>query len=132
MTNSSSNSGSWARSGKGALATPLTIGGVTYFSTYQAKAGSSGSCSNLGTGRGYQIDFQTGVQRPNEAGDQLPTTFITDGIPPSPVGGVVSIDGKTKAFCIGCPGPSPVSPTQINPEVKKTRKPAYRYQRIDG
>lgn len=114
------------------VTTPLTIGGVTYFSTYQAKTGDSGSCTNLGTGRGYQIDFQTGIQKPNNAGELLPTTFITPGIPPSPVGGVVSIDGKTKAFCIGCPNPSPVAPKEIVPDVKKNRKPVYRYQRIDG
>ena len=116
------------------VTTPLTIAGVTYFNTYQAKptADSSTTCTNLGTGRGYQIDFQTGVLKPNSAGVLLPEVFKTEGIPPSPVGGVVSIDGKTKPFCIGCAGVSPVAPKQINPLVKAKRKPVYRYQRIDG
>lgn len=116
------------------VTTPLTIGGVTYFSTYQAKANDSTpkSCTNLGTGRGYQIDFQTGIQLPNDSGQLEPTTFITPGIPPSPVGGVVSIDGKSKVFCIGCPNPSPVAPKEIIPNVKKNRKPVYRFQRIDS
>jgi type IV pilus assembly protein PilY1 len=116
------------------VTTPLTIGGVTFFNTYQAKANDSTpkSCTNLGTGRGYQIDFQTGIQLPNAANDLEPTVFITPGIPPSPVGGVVSIDGKSKVFCIGCPNPSPIAPKEIIPNVKKNRKPVYRYQRIDG
>jgi type IV pilus assembly protein PilY1 len=116
------------------VTTPLTIAGVTYFSTYQAKDNSDtpGSCLNLGTGRGYQIDFQTGIQKPNDAGQLQPTTFITPGIPPSPVGGVVSIGDKSKVFCIGCPSPSPIAPKEIIPDVKKNRKPVYRFQRIDG
>jgi type IV pilus assembly protein PilY1 len=110
------------------VTTPLNIGGVTYFNTFQA---SSASSCRLGTGRGYQLDFQTGVFKPNDAGLYQPTTFITSGIPPSPVGGVVSLNGKSRAFCVGCPGVSPIGPQQINPNVKKNRKPVYRFQRID-
>ena len=101
---------------------------MTYFNTYQAKASGSNQCSNLGTGRAYQIDFQTGSPI---AGLDVVTTFITQGIPPSPVGGLVIVDGKTVPFVIGGPGPTPLSPKKIVPKVKANRKPVYRYQRID-
>lgn len=118
------------------VTTPLTIGGLTYFSTFQPKAtstpGSTNQCSNLGVGRAYKVDFQTGVIAPNSAGLYAPDTFSSQGIPPSPVGGLVSIDGKTVPFCIGCSGPTVLSPNKIVPKVKPDRKPVYRYQRIDG
>ncbi len=107
---------------------PLTLAGVTYFSTYQAKSSSAGSCSNLGTARAYQVDFQTGTRLPDKP---LVTTFVSQGIPPSPVGGVVLIDGKLVPFVIGGPGPTPLSPSKVIPKVRPDRKPVYRYQRID-
>ncbi|MDP3823392.1 MAG: PilC/PilY family type IV pilus protein [Burkholderiales bacterium] len=112
------------------VTTPLTISGVTYFSTYQAKANASrSSCTNLGTARAYQIDFQTGTGLP---GQPLAQPFLSPGIPPSPVGGLVTINGKTIPFVIGGSGPTVLSPTKIVPKVKPDRKPIYRYQRIDG
>jgi len=107
---------------------PLTLAGVTYFSTYQAKSSSAGSCSNLGTARAYQVDFQTGTRL---ADKPLVTTFVSQGIPPSPVGGVVLVDGKLVPFVIGGPGPTPLSPSKVVPNVRADRKPVYRYQRID-
>lgn len=108
---------------------PLTISGVTYFSTYQAKSTGRSSCPDLGTGRAYQIDFQTGTGLP---GQPLAQPFLSPGIPPSPVGGLVTINGKTIPFVIGGSGPTVLSPTKIVPKVKPDRKPIYRYQRIDG
>ncbi len=114
------------------VTTPLTIGGQTYFSTFQPKSdASASSCSNLGTGRAYKVDFQTGVISPNSLGVYEPDTFSSQGIPPSPVGGLVSIDGKTIPFCIGCTGPTVLSPSKIVPKVRADRKPVYRYQKID-
>ncbi len=117
------------------VTTPLTIGGLTYFSTFQPKATTNtgtNQCSNLGVGRAYKVDFQTGAISPNSAGAYAPDTFSSQGIPPSPVGGLVSIDGKTVPFCIGCSGPTVLSPNKIVPKVKPDRKPVYRYQKIDG
>ncbi len=109
------------------VTTPLTLAGVTYFSTFQAKSSAS-SCLNLGTGRAYQIDFQTGTRL---ADKPLVTTFVSQGIPPSPVGGVVLIDGKRVPFVIGGPGPTPLSPSKVVPKVRPDRKPVFRFQRID-
>jgi type IV pilus assembly protein PilY1 len=111
------------------VTTPLTLGGVTYFNTYRAKdTAGSNTCVNLGTGFGYQIDFQTGSKLSDR---DLVDDFVTEGIPPSPVGGTVIVDGKTVPFCIGCPGDSVLDPTKITPKVKPDRKPVYLYQRID-
>lgn len=110
------------------VTTPLTLGGITYFNTYQAKNASENQCSNLGTGRAYQVNFQTGLPIP---GNELVTKFIAGGIPPSPVGGVVVVDGKQVPFVIGGPGPTPISPQKITPKIRADRKPIYRVQRID-
>lgn len=111
------------------VTTPLTIGGVTYFSTYQASSPDSTSCTNLGTGRGYQIDFQTGAKL---TGQEVMVEFLSKGIPPSPVGGIVAVDRQNLPFCIGCAGVSVLEPKKVPPKVKPNRKPIYRYQRIDG
>lgn len=111
------------------VTTPLTFAGITYFSTYQAKDSSGNICKNLGTGRSYQVDFQTGTKP--QGVESVSTTFITEGIPPSPVGGLVEVGGVTVPFVIGGPGPTPLSPVKIVPKVRADRKPVYRYQRID-
>ena len=114
------------------VTTPLTIAGTTYFSTYQAKkTDGANSCSNLGTGRAYKIDFETGIGKPNTSNQLSPDIFLSQGIPPSPVGGLVSIDGKTYPFCIGCSGPSVLTPTNPLVPVRPNRKPIYRYQKVD-
>lgn len=110
------------------VTTPLTIGGVTYFNTFQAKTAPDASVC-LGTARSYQVDFQTGTSLP---GQPLVSTFISQGLPPSPVGGVVSIDGKIVPFLIGGQAPTVLTPTRVTPKVKPNRKPIYRYQRTDG
>jgi len=115
------------------VTTPLTISGHTFFSTFQAKPSttSTNQCS-LGTARAYTLDFQTGVMAPNSNGVYAPDTFASGIIPPSPVGGVVSIDGESVPFCIGCSGPTVVTPKKLTPTVKPNRKPVYRYQKIDS
>ncbi|MDT3678177.1 MAG: PilC/PilY family type IV pilus protein [Burkholderiaceae bacterium] len=108
---------------------PLTLAGVTYFSTYQAESNPAGACSNLGTARAYQVDFQTGTRL---ADRPLVTTFVSQGFPPSPVGGVVLVEGKLVPFVIGGPGPTPLSPLKVTPKVRADRTPVYRYQGIDS
>jgi type IV pilus assembly protein PilY1 len=115
------------------VTTPLTIAGTTYFNTYQAKpaSNSANSCSNLGTARAYKVDFETGIGKPNVSNQTGPETFLSPGIPPSPVGGLVSVDGKTYPFCIGCSGPTVLTPTNPLVPVRPNRKPVYRYERVD-
>lgn len=111
------------------VTTPVTLAGVTYFNTYRAKAANANSCINLGTGYAYQVDFQTGIA---PEGKSLVTQFVTEGIPPSPVGGLVQVGDTTVPFIIGGPGPTPISPSKITPVVKPDRRPTYRYRRIDN
>jgi type IV pilus assembly protein PilY1 len=111
------------------VTTPITLAGVTYFNTYRAKSANANMCRNLGTGYAYQVDFQTGIA---PAGKLVATQFVTEGIPPSPVGGLVGVDGKTVPFIIGGPGATPITPSKITPKVRPDRHPAYRYRRIDN
>ncbi|GGH55765.1 hypothetical protein GCM10010975_13700 [Comamonas phosphati] len=111
------------------VTTPITLAGVTYFNTYRAKSANANMCRNLGTGYAYQVDFQTGVA---PVGRTLTTQFVTEGIPPSPVGGLVAVGGKTVPFIIGGPGATPITPGKITPKVRPDRHPAYRYRRIDN
>lgn len=114
----------------------LTIGGVTYFGTNGPKTASekTNSCgSDLGNARGYAVDFLTGA--PVSTNSRY-TTYANGGLPPSPVGGVVDIDGEKVPFCIGCttPGdtnPSPLqgSPIVINPSGSRQR--VYWYLETD-
>jgi type IV pilus assembly protein PilY1 len=112
------------------VTTPVTLAGVTYFNTYRAKSANANSCVNLGTGYNYQIDFQTGTKP--EGVSSMVTQFVTQGIPPSPVGGLVQVGDTTVPFIIGGPGPTPISPAKITPVVKPDRRPTYRYRRIDN
>ncbi len=111
---------------------PLTIGGVTYFSTFQAKSSSDSdsSCQALGTGRAYQVSFQSGTLPPGD--NSIMSTYLSGGIPPSPVGGLVDVGGTSYPFCIGCVGPTSLTPTIPLISVAPNRKPIYRFQRGDN
>lgn len=115
----------------------LTIGGVTYFGTNGPKSASekSNSCgSDLGNARGYAINFLTGAVAANNTSRY--TTYPYGGLPPSPVGGVVDVDGKKVPFCIGCtsPGdtnPSPLQGTPIVINPSGSRQRVYWYLETD-
>jgi len=86
----------------------ITLFGTTTFSTSQPPVVADGSCvSNLGTTRVYNINYLNAFSATDEA---LPyADVVGDGLPPSPVGGLVTLDnGKTVPFCIGCSGDSPL------------------------
>lgn len=112
------------------VSTPLTVGGVTYFNTYQAKSSDEHSCNNLGTARGYAVDFLTGLMQPNSSGNPSPSVYLSQGIPTSPVGGRVDVDGTTTWFCISCGKSNTIldpNKVTVNPNSKRT--PIYRYQK---
>ena len=85
----------------------LTIFGTVYFSTHQpATALAEGACSStLGNTRAYAINYKNAEGKDGERY----TPLVGDGLPPSPVAGLVTLDnGDTVPFCIGCSGSSPL------------------------
>ena len=87
--------------GEKAVNAPTTVGGFTYIGTSTPPTPTSLACNNLGTARGYQINFLTGAN--------ASVTFTTGGLPPSPVAGLVNVpvDGVDRLvpFCLGCGNP---------------------------
>ena len=110
------------------VTTPLTIAGETFFNTFQAKSSSPNACLDLGTARGYRINFQTGTAI---KGYPLSSVFVSPGFPPSPVGGTVLVNGVRVPFVLGGQGKTPILPEKLVPKVNATRTPLYRYKRVD-
>ncbi|MFD2270054.1 hypothetical protein ACFS07_00235 [Undibacterium arcticum] len=73
--------------GKKAVNAPLTLSGITSFGTNQPNLPSTTSCtSDLGVARGYSVSLFSG--------EHAATVLDGGGLPPSPVAGVVTVDGK--------------------------------------
>jgi type IV pilus assembly protein PilY1 len=87
----------------------LTIFGTVTFSTNQPVLPASGVCSsNLGTARVYNISYRNAAPE-SGAADRSQALPASIGLPPSPVGGLVTLDdGQTVPFCIGCSPDSPL------------------------
>ena len=114
----------------------LTIGGITYFGTNGPKTASEigNSCgTNLGNARGYAVDFLTGAAVATNGSRY--TNYSYGGLPPSPVGGIVDIDGKKVPFCIGCTlndaNPSPLQGSPITIDPSGARQRLYWYMETD-
>ena len=90
----------------------IVIFGVLTFSTHQPAITSSNACTNnLGRTQVYNISYLN-AKTINDT-DSRYQDVIGDGLPPSPVGGRVTLDnGRTVPFCIGC---SPTSPLEASP-----------------
>lgn len=114
------------------VTTPVTSGGVTYFSTFQPTdpAATSKTCSNLGTARGYAVNFLNGGTRPSD--NSRESIFTGGGLPPSPVAGIVQLEsGQLVPFILGGKGNSPLEAGKVPIAIKAVRKQVYRYQKID-
>lgn len=101
----------------------LTIFGTVYFSTQEPSEAAEGSCTpDLGYARTYSINFRNAEGVDGERSVHL----VGDGLPPSPVAGLVTLDdGSTVPFCIGCSGSSslegsepPIPPTAVQPKAR--------------
>lgn len=103
----------------------LTIGGSTFFGTNTPSTGIGSSCvANLGLAKGYAVDFLTGMGSVAE--------YIGGGMPPSPVAGVVDVDGIKVPFCIGCidpdePTASALQGAKVNINPDSSRYRAFWY-----
>ena len=111
----------------------LTIAGTTFFGTNAPKTSTGSSCSaNLGFAYGYAVDYLTG----NATGGARSAEYVGGGMPPSPVAGVVEVDGVKYPFCIGCIDTSAANSSAlqggkvtINPTGSRYR--AYWYRESD-
>jgi type IV pilus assembly protein PilY1 len=97
----------------------ITIFGTVTFSTHKPHVPMPGVCgSNLGTARVYNLHYLDASPEGTERSEILPSTI---GLPPSPVGGMVTLDdGATVPFCIGCTADSPLESKQPEPPPSAT------------
>lgn len=111
----------------------ITIGGTVYFGTNQPNQTVANSCTNnLGIARGYAVDFITGNP---VSGGVRSSVFAGGGLPPSPVAGVVEVDGQRVPFLLGGakpgdpnnPNPSPLEGQKVPIDPKGTRTRVYWY-----
>ncbi|MDH4873341.1 pilus assembly protein PilY [Pseudomonas sp. BN515] len=101
----------------------LTIFGNVSFSTHRPRPLDTASCTpNLGDARVYNINFKNAEGKNGERYAEL----VGDGLPPSPVAGLVKLDnGPTVPFCIGCGkdsslegGEPPAPPIAVQPKAR--------------
>jgi type IV pilus assembly protein PilY1 len=100
----------------------ITIYGTIYFSTHTPAVPMPNSCtSSLGTTRLYNPPFAA----PAISATVLPPV----GLPPSPVAGLVQLNGgQTVPFCIGCSASSPLQSTE--PQAAPGTVPAQPKARV--
>ncbi len=133
---------------------PLTAAGIVYFGTNRPASAISatpaGSCrANLGIAKAYGLQFNSGTPGRDLNGDGVldagdaAVTLSGGGLPPSPVGGLVSVlDSATNTtvvvpFVIGAGGtaggaaglPSQSAPAKVSVKLSKARKKTYWYSR---
>lgn len=90
----------------------LTAGGITYFGTNTPQQVSGNSCaSSLGTARSYAIDFEDCGVAPGQTA--IFKELLGGGLPPSPVAGVVNVDGHLVPFVVGGVLPNSTKPSPL-------------------
>ena len=153
-TLASANNNGWFYSldpGEKVVNAPLTAAGIVYFGTNRpASLSTGGSCrANLGTAKAYGLLFNFGTAGRDLNGDGVldasdaAVTLNGGGMPPSPVGGLVSVlDVASNStivvpFVIGTGGaaggvaglPSQSAPAKVAVNLSKARKKTYWYSR---
>lgn len=99
---------------------PLAVAGKVYFSTNQPDTPTPGACSaKLGVARAYSVDIFNAT-----ASSKI---FAGGGLPPSPIAGLVTIDGETVPFIIGGEGPTPFDPSTPVIDASGSRQRTYWY-----
>ncbi|WP_052659185.1 PilC/PilY family type IV pilus protein [Pseudomonas sp. LFM046] len=101
----------------------LTIFGNVTFSTHRPRIANAAACTpDLGDARVYNVNFKNAEGKNGERYAEL----AGDGLPPSPVAGLVKLDnGPTVPFCIGCGstsslegGEPPKPPIAVQPKAR--------------
>jgi len=106
----------------------VTVGGITFFNTNRPTALEPGACTgNLGEARRYAVNFENATAATPSVfttGDVLPTSkfevMVGGGLPPSPIPGVVVIDGQKYVFVTDNPAnPGGIMQPPIEPPIKR-------------
>jgi type IV pilus assembly protein PilY1 len=110
---------SLATNGEKVVHAPFTIAGATYFGTNRPKPAGGSMCS-ADLGEAYAYKFPLFCEVPAK-----PTQILGGGLPPSPVGGIVTIDvggvPTQMPFLIGGSGPSAFDVAEPKPPIPPIR-----------
>jgi type IV pilus assembly protein PilY1 len=117
-----------ATNGEKVVNAPFTIAGATYFGTNRPTPTNANSCSaDLGQAYAYKFPLFCSVPTP-------PSQLAGGGLPPSPVGGIVTIDVNgvptQMPFLIGGTGPSAFDVSKPEPPIPPVR--TRQHWRIDN
>lgn len=120
--------------GEQTVTSAVIASGLVAFSTNRPIPPTQGSCStSLGEARGYLVSLFNGsgaIGVGGMCGGSRSSIFAGGGLPPSPVLGVVPINGKPVAVIIGAVqraggASTAISPQQVTPSISSKRKTVY-------
>ncbi|MFH1605494.1 MAG: hypothetical protein ABIH03_16485, partial [Pseudomonadota bacterium] len=128
--------------GEQGVTAAVIVGGMVTFSTNRPLSAGLSCSTRLGEARGYFVNLfnasgSIGTANNASCGGVRSVTFAGGGLPPSPVIGIVPVDGVPTAILIGAPprdggGASPIKPSKINPPIKQDRARTYKYIKGDN
>jgi Tfp pilus tip-associated adhesin PilY1 len=123
--------------GEQGVTSAVIVGGMVTFSTNRPLNSSLSCSTRLGEARGYFVNLFNGsgsIGTANNAscGGARSSIFAGGGLPPSPVIGIVPINGVPTAVLIGAPSRngsanSPIKPTKVTPPINQMRRRTYKY-----
>ncbi len=123
--------------GEQGVTAAVIVGGMVTFSTNRPLSSGLSCSTRLGEARGYFVNLfnaSGAISTTNNAscGGSRSSTFAGGGLPPSPVIGIVPIDGVPTAVLIGAvqrdgSASSPIKPDKITPPINQTRTRTYKY-----
>lgn len=127
--------------GEQGVTSALIAAGLVTFSTNRPINNSNQCSTALGEARGYWVNLLNGsgaMDVDGSCGGGRSTTFISGGLPPSPVLATgVPINGRPTTVVLGAPkrtgGVSvTISPQQVKPTIPSKRKRRYAYTAADN
>jgi type IV pilus assembly protein PilY1 len=123
--------------GEQGVTSSLIFGGLVFFSSNRPVATPPGACANdLGEARGYAVNLLTAsgaVGTEALCGGTRSGIFIGGGLPPSPVTGVVPVDGVPVTVMIGGiqrtgGSSSAIGSQRVKPTISQKRSRIYWYR----
>ncbi len=129
--------------GEQTVTSAVILGGLVTFSTNRPIPPATGSCTTtLGEARGYWVNLLNGsggigVGTAGICGGTRSATFVGGGLPPSPVTGIVPVEGVSRTVIIGAvqrdgTASAPIGGQKVIPSIKATRKRVYWFKNVDN